>query len=153
MEINKARPEDIDAILEMEKMCFTYDAWTPKMLEEEISNSNVFARSNVVRNSAGEAVAYCISRTVMDEMQILKLAVHPLHRRKGLAGMLLRDSMRHLGRGLVTLEVAVDNTDAISLYSKMGFEKTTVRENYYRGGRLRDGTDAFVMTMQAGRGK
>lgn len=151
MEINKARSEDIDAILEMEKMCFTYDAWPPKMLEEEIAN--VFARSKVVRNSAGEAVAYCISRTVMDEMQILKLAVHPLHRRKGLAKMLLRDSVRHLGRGLVTLEVAVDNADAISLYSKMGFEKTTVRENYYRGGRLQGGTDAFVMTMKAGRGK
>lgn len=138
----KAHAGDIASILRIEEMCFTYDAWPAKTFESEIP-AGLAGRSTVVRDCRGEAVAYCVSRILMNEAQVFKIAVHPLHRRRGLAKALLRDVMERSER--VTLEVAAGNTAAISLYMKMGFRKTAVRENYYRGGR-----DAVV--MQAGGG-
>jgi len=143
--LEKFGMEDIDSVFEMEKICFGPDAWPRTAFEQELSG--VLARgSAVIRNGAGNVIAYRISRTLMDETEILKLAVHPLHRRKGLAKLLLRDALNAV-RGSVFLEVASDNKEAIMLYSGMGFRKIAVRKNYYR----RSGRDAFVMTAEAGK--
>ncbi len=63
--------------------------------------------------------------------------------------MLLRDALEHLGEGVASLEVATDNTEAVALYSKMGFQKTAIRKNYYRN----CGRDALVMTVEITPGK
>ncbi len=138
--VEKARVEDTDAILKIEKICFPEDAWSSDIFREELSGG-LIRRSTVVRDGSGKTVAYCISRCMMGEMQIFKLAVHPLHRRKGLAKALLRDALEHLGRGKATLEVAAGNVAAISLYYETGFRKIGVREKYYR----KSGRDALVM--------
>ncbi len=141
--LKKVRMEDIDSIFNMEEMCFGPDAWPRKAFEDELSGN--FARTSaVIRDGTGNVIAYRISRTFMDETEILKLAVHPLHRRKGLAKLLLRDALNSV-RGTVLLEVASDNKEAIMLYSGMGFKKLAVRKNYYRG----SGRDAFVMAAEA----
>ena len=42
----------------------------------------------------------------------------------------------------ITLEVASQNTIAIHLYEKMGFQKISIRKNYYR-----NGDDAIIMAF------
>ncbi len=143
--IEKADKHDIDAIMDMEKMCFDRDAWPRRMIEEEIAGGTG-RRARVVRDKNGTAVAYCIARAFMDEMEIFKLAVHPFHRRKGMALTLLRDAMRDLGRGSITLEVAADNKEAILLYSKTGFKTLGLREKYYSN----SGRDALIMRAVIG---
>lgn len=141
--VDLAVPEDLETLGEMEEICFERDAWPRSALKEELSGG--FARRfTVVRDGNGRPVAYCICRTLTGETEIFKLAVHPLHRRKGLATLLLRDALAHTGRGRVTLEVAADNKEAIILYSGMGFRLTGERKNYYGG----SGRDALLMSLE-----
>jgi GNAT superfamily N-acetyltransferase len=56
---------------------------------------------------------------------IVDLMVHPDFRRKGLAAFLLQETARtalRAGHTHVALRVLLDNTPAISLYRKLGFE-------------------------------
>lgn len=86
---------------------------------------------------------------VMDEMEILTILVHPNSRGKGKAVALLNHLISYAKKHAVQqifLEVNVENKPAISLYEKMGFQKTGVRKNYYK---MKDGTfkDALLYTL------
>lgn len=80
---------------------------------------------------------------VVEELQITAVAVHPEHRRRGLARALL-EAMLQLGREAgaerATLEVARSNGAARSLYAGLGFREVAVRRAYYR-----DGEDALIL--------
>ena len=60
------------------------------------------------------------------QAMIEHVAVSPAHRRKGLAAALISENLRtaeNLGIGTVRLWVDVENTPAISLYNRFGFER------------------------------
>jgi len=94
-----------------------------------------------------ESGGFILIRVVLDEAEILTLAVRPAARRQGLGGRLV-------GRGAVAaaqggasrlfLEVAEDNVAARALYDRAGFRQVGRRKAYYAaadGGR----TDALVL--------
>ena len=90
--------------------------------------------------------AYLIFWVVLDEMHILNLAVHPEHRRRGLARQLLAEGLaqaRTLGAELAWLEVRTSNLAARSLYESFGFREVGRRPRYY------DDTqeDALLLTL------
>lgn len=65
---------------------------------------------------------------------ITSLAVHPSFKRNKIASRLLADAVaiaRKFRAPSITLQVAVDNYAAQSLYSKFGFTKTGTIKNYY----------------------
>ena len=67
--------------------------------------------------------------------EIVTLGVAPSARRRGAARALLEDLLaraRALGVAYLTLEVAEDNTGALALYAKLGFEHAGTRRGYYR---------------------
>ncbi|HKL73012.1 MAG TPA: ribosomal protein S18-alanine N-acetyltransferase [Candidatus Onthovivens sp.] len=69
-----------------------------------------------------------------DSSTIYYLAVHPSFRKGGIATKLFREVFKILKEENVfflTLEVRVSNLAAIKLYEKVGFEKVTIKENYY----------------------
>lgn len=71
---------------------------------------------------------------VLDEAELLTLAVRPSHQRQGLARQLLRTGKQTLisqGISTVFLEVAADNLAAIALYETEGFYQDAVRRGYY----------------------
>lgn len=80
---------------------------------------------------------FILSRTILDETEILTLAVHPDFRRRGIGKALVQNV---LGKGKVFLEVAVCNNRAAALYEACGFVKAGLRRGYYR-----DGSDAQVL--------
>jgi ribosomal-protein-alanine N-acetyltransferase len=85
-------------------------------------------------------------RAAADEAEILTLAVDPAHRRTGIASRLLRAATAALSAGetqRVFLEVAADNSAALALYERHGFEVCGRRANYYGGGDKR--VDAVMM--------
>ena len=70
----------------------------------------------------------------MDEAELLTIAAHPDHRRKGLAQNLMQSwTQAAAARGARTafLEVAADNAGAIALYLRCGFVETGRRKGYY----------------------
>ncbi len=80
-----------------------------------------------------------------DEAHITSIAVREELQRQGIGELLLLstiDLARELDVRAVTLEVRVSNTAAQSLYSKLGFNQTSVRKGYYTDNR----EDGVVMT-------
>jgi len=82
-------------------------------------------------------VGFILTRSILDETEILTLAVHPDFRRRGIGQALVQNV---LGKGKVFLEVAVCNNQAAALYEKCAFVKAGIRRAYYR-----DGSDALVL--------
>jgi ribosomal-protein-alanine N-acetyltransferase len=96
----------------------------------------------------GVASGFVLSRLVVDESEILTIAVDPRARRTGQGRLLLRT---HLGRlaalGIrsVFLEVAEDNQPALRLYQSFGFEEVGRRSGYYA---RRDGAPTTALVMR-----
>ncbi|WP_407646366.1 GNAT family N-acetyltransferase [Gluconobacter vitians] len=84
-----------------------------------------------------DPAGFILSRTVLDETEILTLAVHPDFRCRGIGKSLVQHVLQ---KGKVFLEVAVCNKPAAVLYEKCGFVKAGLRRGYYR-----DGSDAQVL--------
>ncbi len=75
-------------------------------------------------------------RRVLDEAEILTIAVLPPWRRQGLGGVLLRaamDAVAQVGAVSMFLEAAADNLPALELYRRHDFEQIGLRKGYYGG--------------------
>jgi len=79
-------------------------------------------------------VAYAWAMEGVEELHLLNLAVHPDHRRRGYAQLLLDDLVTWaLQRPLwwLWLEVRASNQAARRLYERYGFEEAGLRRGYY----------------------
>lgn len=96
-----------------------------------------------------EADGFILIRVVLDEAEILTLAVRPSARRAGLGGRLVGQgaiAAAQAGAVRLFLEVAEDNVAARALYERAGFGQIGRRKAYYAapdGGR----TDALVLAL------
>ena len=96
-----------------------------------------------------EADGFILIRVVLDEAEILTLAVRPAARRAGLGGRLVGQGAVQAvqgGANRLFLEVAEDNAAARALYARAGFEAAGRRKAYYA---RRDGpaADALILTL------
>lgn len=91
---------------------------------------------------------FLFTYTVEDYTDILTIGVHPSLRKRGLASFLLNWMIENAPKGQkFFLEVECQNTAAIRLYTKIGFELISIRKGYYpqnSGPAL----DAHVMAYQ-----
>ena len=81
-----------------------------------------------------EAGGFILCRTVLEEAEILTLAVRPQNRRAGLALRLIEAAAGLAALGgaeRLFLEVAEDNAAARALYGRLGFGQTGRRSGYY----------------------
>lgn len=84
---------------------------------------------------APDPVGFALIRTVIDEAELMLLAVAPELREQGIGRALLQNSIDLVTASGVTsyfLEVRSDNP-AIILYQNLGFSQVGVRRDYYRG--------------------
>lgn len=135
------REEDIDQIVEIEKLSFA-TPWSKDAFYNEI-NKNQFA-TYVVLEDGEKIIGYCGAWIVIDEAHITNIAVLPEYRGKKLGESILSKIMevaREMGAISMTLEVRVSNIVAQNLYRKLGFENGGIRKNYYTDNQ----EDALVM--------
>jgi ribosomal-protein-alanine N-acetyltransferase len=90
-----------------------------------------------------EPGGFILIRSVVDEAEILTLAVDPAVRRQGLGTRLVHKgaaSAAARGAARLFLEVADDNHPALALYARTGFAEAGRRRGYYArpDGRPRD---------------
>jgi ribosomal-protein-alanine N-acetyltransferase len=131
MIIEKMNATHVPQIAELEKLCFS-DPWSEKSIETELS-----CRLSVwlVALEGEQVVGYVGSQTVIDESDMMNIAVHPGFRRRGIAEALVAEleaALRQRGSRALTLEVRDSNAPAIALYEKLGFAQVGLRKNYYR---------------------
>ena len=83
-----------------------------------------------------EADGFILIRVVLDEAEILTLAVRPGARRQGLGRRLVERACvaaKDAGAAILFLEVAEDNAAARVLYARAGFVEIGRRKAYYAG--------------------
>jgi ribosomal-protein-alanine N-acetyltransferase len=133
---------DLDDILEIEGLSFIAP-WTRGMFKETIYSP--IAR-NLVLEKDNKVIGYIMLYSVEDEAHIMNIAVHPVHRRKGLGAYLVKHIIEGCSKDAVTeffLEVREGNRGAQGLYRALGFSVIGKRKGYYR----ETGEDAYVMHM------
>ena len=89
---------------------------------------------------------YLLATTILDEAEILSIAVRADHQECGRGTGLLRYFLAHIVAQdvkTVFLEVAADNLSALTLYNRHGFTEFGRRPSYYR--RSDAYCDAIVM--------
>lgn len=143
-EISLMTAADVDAVSEIEKMCFSIP-WSKKAFETEVAE-NACARYLVLKEG-GRALAYAGMWFVLDEAHITNIAVHPDARGKGLGEKITRALIQlaaDSGMTWMTLECRRSNFVAQSLYHKLGFIDVGYRKRYYAD----TGEDALVMALE-----
>ncbi len=78
---------------------------------------------------------YVLGRVVVDQAEILSIAIVPGRRRQGLGRQLLDGvlaAMMQRGAGTVWLEVRASNEAAQAMYQSAGFSAAGLRRGYYR---------------------
>ena len=131
MDYIKMRESHVSQIAEIEKLCFS-DPWSENSIRYELTNPLSLW---LVAVCDGKVAGYVGSQSVMDEADMMNIAVHPDYRKQGVAQMLISELISQLAISDVkclTLEVRASNDPAISLYHKLGFEQVGRRPNYYR---------------------
>jgi ribosomal-protein-alanine N-acetyltransferase len=134
--VREATGADIAALAALEQRCFAADAWSESMLREELHRPG-----GVLLVAQTPAAGFVCGWWVADELHLLRIAVAPEQRRKGLASALHRALFAAArGRASVAwLEVRADNEAAIGLYRGHGWEFVGRRPRYYA-----DASDALV---------
>ena len=126
----KMNEAHVDQIAELEKVCFS-DPWSVKSIAYELTKP---LSSWFVAEEEGRVIGYIGSQAVMDEADIMNVAVDPAYRRMGVAQGLIDTLIEELKRKDVVclfLEVRASNESAINLYDKNGFLQVGRRKNYY----------------------
>jgi ribosomal protein S18 acetylase RimI-like enzyme len=125
------RDNDAKSIHAIDKAAFAHNAdYEPKTYEDWLRTEfNVDHALSRVAPGKGFAL---VRRWAPDTLYIALLAVHPDHRRQGLATRLL-NAVFHAARGAkVTLNVASDNPDAVRLYERAGMRQAWRVDDYRR---------------------
>lgn len=133
-------PDDIPDIVNIEKACFP-DPWNALLFYIELRHPDVHS---LVAADPKKCCAYLIFRKEEKGLHILNLAVIESHRRRGIAGKLLRRMLHYAKRvsaPALILEVSENNTAARAFYAAKGFEVYGREAGYYE----HDASDALRM--------
>jgi ribosomal-protein-alanine N-acetyltransferase len=129
--LSEAGPRDATAIAALHAASF-HRGWSDGDIETMLLDRAVLAHRATLGRSL---VGFILSRLIVDEAEILSVAVNASRRGKGLARRLLDLHLRRLaglGARAVFLEVGQDNVPALRLYKRAGFREVGRREAYYR---------------------
>jgi [ribosomal protein S18]-alanine N-acetyltransferase len=150
--IEKMEEPDLDQVILIEASS-GWSSWSRQSFIEELKNpfSHCFAlrgRNDPENQAEGnEIVGFVCFRLVEDESDLLNLAIHPRHRRKGFGRELMGfylDFCRLRKVEAFYLETGVTNQPAIRLYQSFAYQSAGIRPRFYPGKE-----DALLMTRRA----
>jgi len=116
------------------------EAWTRRQVADALTLANTHALvidadgAAIDEGSAAAPAGFVLTRHVLDEEELLLIAVVPGVRRRGVGSALIAQlfaAARQRGTSRIFLEMRRGNP-AIHLYRNFGFEPIGERRNYYR---------------------
>ncbi len=134
---------DVSTVANIEKMVQTHP-WTITQFKDSVD-----AYVSTVIEHQGEVVGFCILQPVVDEANLLLMAIDPVMQGNGLGFQLLDQSLQLLKNSPVQifLEVRESNRAAIALYEKSGFHQIDIRKNYYP--KLQGGKENAIIMVKS----
>ena len=127
IEIIRMNESHVSAVAELERQNFS-EPWPEIAVRSELTNKLALW---LVAVEDGVVAGYVGSQTVLQEADMMNIAVADTHRRRGIARLLVEELIRQLDAYQLTLEVRASNAPAIALYEKLGFQQVGLRKNYY----------------------
>jgi ribosomal-protein-alanine N-acetyltransferase len=127
------------------------EAWTRPQCQGILDMPRVWL---TLARDGDQPAGFALGRVVVDEAELLLLAVRPAFRRRGIGAALIdrsREVATAAGATRLHLEVREGN-DALRLYTRSGFAEVGRRRAYYRGrnGQLFDALSlAFVLKRRS----
>jgi len=136
--LRKYRPEDFESLLEIDRACFiegiAYTAQELRYFLRMPAATTLVAEDG--KEIQGFVIADCLRqrRTARAMGRIITIDVVPAFQHGGTGTLLLmavEQELRQAGCDSVTLEVAVDNSRALSFYKKHYYSVLKVLPRYY----------------------
>lgn len=138
---------DIPVLVGLDQELFPYSPWNSAQFKEEFSGIPA-TRHFLIAEEDNQIIGYagCFSPGAGIEADILSVGVVPSHRGQGIAKEFvgrLEQWSRDREASAMMLEVKVDNVEAIGLYLTLGYQKISIRMDYFG-----PGLDAQVMRKE-----
>ncbi|KPH94974.1 GNAT family acetyltransferase [Pseudoalteromonas porphyrae] len=131
--VRAATDLDLNALLEIEQQSFNQDRLSARSLKRWISAKHgILLVAQCQQQLLGYGLVWCHKGTRL--ARLYSLAVTPHAQGKGIAKQLLKaleQATAQRGRLYMRLEVAVNNTQAIGLYEKLGYRVFGQYSDYY----------------------
>lgn len=138
LKIRKADSADLSDMMRLENMCFSYEAFSIQQLRYLLDTETAIS---LVAEYDGKFAGFIIGITNRNRFgkygRIYTIDVDQSFRRLGAGKALIEALLRRMRDANCRrcfLEVRQENTGAIALYEKIGFEKKNVILNYYSEG-------------------
>ena len=134
---------DADAVFAISEASLP-ESWNMDSIRSELEGGEL-VRFLVAEDRDG-LVGYIHWWMVLDEAQVMNIAVHPSRRRIGAGGRLLQAAIRSAreeGAASMVLEVREGNVPARKLYESAGFTVVASRKGYYPD----NGENALFMVL------
>lgn len=128
IEYNFAYIQDLDFICKIDENCFS------DRYGRDYFYDNILANKIIVAKCEERIVGFILFSIVLDESEILKIAVDEGFRGFSIGSGLMKIYIDYVNRDLrreLMLEVRESNFSAIKLYEKFGYEVVRTIKNYY----------------------
>lgn len=147
--VSHGTASDLDAVMTIMASAFDPrfgEAWTRAQCAGIMGLPGVWL---LLAEDGGAPAGFALARAIVDEAELLLLAVRPASRRRGVGAALLRGVMAEArSRGALRLHLEMrEKNPAIALYSAAGLTEVGRRARYYQG---RDGErfDAITLAVE-----
>lgn len=122
----------VEAVVEVERLSNSHP-WTASNFHDALASGYLC----LVARDHGAVSGFAVARLLVDEAELLLIAVTPEMRRQGVALLLwfeIAERLQASGARTVHLEVRESNLSAQAFYRSRGFVQSGVRPKYYPNG-------------------
>lgn len=143
VDVRPMRWPDIEAVHRLEAELFTVDPWSVEQFWSELAQPT---RAYAVAVDGERVIGYAGAFLLAPDSDVQTIAVSPRDQGRGVGAVLLTwliDRAVAEGCRQMLLEVRSDNSPAIAMYERFGFERISVRRDYYERG-----VDAVIMRLR-----
>jgi ribosomal-protein-alanine N-acetyltransferase len=141
--VQKLEASHLPSIATLERNCFPESYWSEDQILSHFESQQGIGIFHKSENFADKILCYVLYLENAWEIEILRIGTDPNYRRKNYASLCLRNLIQENSSKTILLEVDANNSKAIQLYRKHGFQFVDKRKAYYE-----NGNDAHLFMRQ-----